>query len=51
MAANADDYEPVCINDFEVLAKQNLPKFIFNQFAGGSSAEQTLQDNVAAYKR
>ncbi len=43
--------EPVCINDFEALAQQNLSKFAFDYFAGGCGKEQTIQDNVMAYKR
>ncbi|XP_072043293.1 2-Hydroxyacid oxidase 1-like [Amphiura filiformis] len=42
---------PVCVKDFEDFAQRNLPKYVYNYFAGGSSDEQTLQDNVKAYRR
>ncbi len=52
MAANgAIIQEPACINDIEALAQQNLSRFAFDYFAGGSSMEQTIQDNVMTYKR
>ena len=39
------------VGDYERIAKENLDPGAYGYFAGGSGDEQTLQDNVAAYRR
>ena len=47
----SDSVEPVCLNDFEELARQVLPKVFFAFFADGADEEVTLNENKAAFKR
>ena len=41
----------VCVKDFEIQASRNLSNPTYEYFAGGSAEEQTLQDNILAYRR
>ncbi|CAH3122285.1 unnamed protein product [Porites lobata] len=43
--------EPVCLEDFESYARQNLPNHAFEFFAGGANEETTIRENVEAFKR
>ncbi|XP_038681878.1 peroxisomal (S)-2-hydroxy-acid oxidase GLO4-like [Tripterygium wilfordii] len=43
--------EPVNVNDFQVLAKQVLPKMYYDFFAGGAEDEHTLRENIEAFHR
>ena len=40
---------PVCINDFQRLAKQNLSDTVYNYFSCGSLNDVTLKDNLKAF--
>eukprot|EP01065_Artemidia_motanka_P041738 TRINITY_DN5442_c0_g1_i2.p1 TRINITY_DN5442_c0_g1~~TRINITY_DN5442_c0_g1_i2.p1 ORF type:complete len:280 (+),score=59.42 TRINITY_DN5442_c0_g1_i2:61-840(+) len=44
-------FEPVKLADFEELAKERLPRAVFDYFKGGANDEITLRDNQAAYGR
>jgi hypothetical protein len=43
--------EPICINDFEVFAKELLPKGAFSYYALAANDTQTLGESIAAFKR
>ncbi len=43
--------QPCNIADYERIAKERLDPGAYGYFAGGSGDEQTLHDNVAAYRR
>jgi isopentenyl diphosphate isomerase/L-lactate dehydrogenase-like FMN-dependent dehydrogenase len=43
--------EPCNVADYERIAKESLDPGAYWYFAGGSGDEQTLHDNVAAYRR
>ena len=43
--------EPVCVNDFEKLAKTKLTKPVWDYFRSGATDEQTLEDNCLAFRR
>lgn len=43
--------KPVCIQDFEKIAKNKLSKTAFDYYVSGSNEEQTLNDNCNAFKR
>jgi isopentenyl diphosphate isomerase/L-lactate dehydrogenase-like FMN-dependent dehydrogenase len=43
--------EPCNIADYERIARETLDPGAYGYFAGGSGDEQTLRDNVAAYRR
>jgi len=43
--------EPVCVMDFEPLAKAKLDKLAYDYLAGGSEDEVSLRDNRAAFER
>ncbi|KAJ4755329.1 Peroxisomal (S)-2-hydroxy-acid oxidase [Rhynchospora pubera] len=43
--------EPVNIREYEEIAKQVLPKMIFDFYNGGAGDEYTLRENREAYKR
>ena len=43
--------DPVCLADFENYAREHLPKHAFDFFAGGANEENTLRENVEAFKR
>ncbi len=51
--ASVDDplLEPVCVMDFEPLAKAKLDKLAYDYLAGGSEDEVSLRDNRAAFDR
>lgn len=40
-----------CLDDFESYAKRHLPKYAFDYYSSGANLEQTVKDNVAAYRR
>lgn len=42
---------PADFDDFRALARRRLPSFLFGFIDGGSAAESTLRDNVAAWTR
>lgn len=42
---------PADFDDFRALARRRLPSFLFGYIDGGSAAESTLRDNVAAWTR
>ena len=37
--------------DFEEYARKHLPKMAFDYYAGGADEQQTLKENVLAFKR
>ncbi|KAJ8045515.1 Hydroxyacid oxidase 1 [Holothuria leucospilota] len=41
----------VCLRDLEVFAKRHQTKWVRDFYAGGANSEQTLSDNVDAFKR
>lgn len=43
--------EPVNVNEFSALARNVLPKMIYDFYAGGAEDEWTLRENVAAFQR
>ncbi|XP_065866991.1 peroxisomal (S)-2-hydroxyacid oxidase GLO4-like isoform X2 [Euphorbia lathyris] len=43
--------EAVNVNDFQVLAKQVLPKMYYDFYTGGAEDEHTLKENVEAFRR
>nr|CAB3251778.1 hydroxyacid oxidase 1-like [Phallusia mammillata] len=43
--------KPVCIQDFEQLAKESLTKNAWDYYSSGATDEQTLHDNCMAFKR
>lgn len=43
--------EVVNVNEFQLLAKQALPKMYYDFFAGGAEDEHTLKENVEAFRR
>ena len=43
--------ELVCVADFEKKAKQLIPKMALDYYCGGADDEQTLRDNMEAFKR
>lgn len=43
--------EPVCISDFETLAKERLPKAVFSYYASAANDKQTLFESTEAFKR
>lgn len=43
--------KPVCVSDFEHQAKKNLPKAVFDYYFSGADQQESLADNVAAFKR
>ncbi|XP_028395423.1 hydroxyacid oxidase 1-like [Dendronephthya gigantea] len=43
--------EPICISDFEMLAKERLPKAVFDYYASAANDKQTLFKSTAAFKR
>uniref|UniRef100_A0A915J8F1 FMN hydroxy acid dehydrogenase domain-containing protein n=1 Tax=Romanomermis culicivorax TaxID=13658 RepID=A0A915J8F1_ROMCU len=42
---------PICIDDFEIIAKSKLPKFAYDYYRSGADDEITLDSNVDAYKK
>ena len=49
MTARSDSL--ACVKDFETEACHNLPESVYEFCASGVGDEQTLLDNVLAYKR
>ena len=47
----ADSADPVCLADFENCARGHLPKYAFDFLAGGANDENTIRENVEAFKR
>lgn len=45
------DLNPVSVSDYRELARKRLPTQLFDYIDGGSYAEATLDDNVAAFRR
>ena len=43
--------EPVCIDDIAAIATQKLDRNAYNYYVSGADEEQTLKDNVEAFKR
>lgn len=43
--------EPVCLDDFEVLAKRTLSESVFGYFVSGADGEQTVELNKSAYSK
>ncbi|KAB5562156.1 hypothetical protein PHYPO_G00014770 [Pangasianodon hypophthalmus] len=43
--------KPVCVSDFEHQAKRILPKAVFDYYFSGADQQESLADNVAAFKR
>ena len=41
----------VCVEDFEQQAQLKLDRNAWNYYSSGANQEQTLRDNVDAYKR
>lgn len=41
--------DPVCIEDYESIARARLPKAVFDYFAGGAGDERTLRANRTGY--
>ncbi|XP_033501737.1 2-Hydroxyacid oxidase 1 [Epinephelus lanceolatus] len=41
----------VCVEDFEKEAKKVLPKAVYDYYCSGADEQNTLADNVAAFKR
>ena len=37
---------PICVDDYRMLARRRLPKFLFEYIDGGSYGENTLRANV-----
>ncbi|KAJ1930667.1 hypothetical protein IWQ60_000064 [Tieghemiomyces parasiticus] len=48
MAPNAMA-KPTCVNDYEPLAKDRLPKMVWDYYAAGANDMLTLQDNTRAF--
>ena len=42
---------PICVKDFEILAKKSLPKNAYDYYSSGADEENTLKENVDAFKR
>ena len=42
---------PVSVDDYRALARNRLPRFLFDYLDGGAGAEQTLAANAAAWAR
>ena len=43
--------EPVCLKDFESYAREYLPFYAFEFFAGGANEETTIRENLEVFKR
>lgn len=43
--------EPVCLSDFELIAKQKLPKGTYDFFKSGADEEITSRRNEQAFKK
>ncbi|KAJ8044906.1 Hydroxyacid oxidase 1 [Holothuria leucospilota] len=40
-----------CLDDFEDYARRHLPKIVYDYYSSGANLEQTVKDNVAAFRR
>lgn len=49
MMANPKTF--VCVNDFEQEAFKRLPKLALDYYRSGADEEQTLKDNITAFRR
>src|SRR5215467_6987304 len=47
----AVDAEPVCLSDYEALARERAPKMAFEYISGGAADEITLRWNRESYDR
>ena len=43
--------EPICVEDYEILARECLPKGAYSYYALGANDLQTLEESTAALKR
>lgn len=43
--------KPVCLRDFEQRAKLLLSKAVFDYYFSGADEQESLADNVAAFRR
>ncbi|XP_050232305.1 peroxisomal (S)-2-hydroxyacid oxidase GLO4-like [Mercurialis annua] len=43
--------EPVNVNEFQILAKQILPKMYYDFYSGGAEDQHTLRENIEAFQR
>ena len=43
--------EPICIADFEKIAKTKLTQNAWNYYSSGADDEQTLSENCTAFNR
>ncbi|XP_050232294.1 peroxisomal (S)-2-hydroxyacid oxidase GLO4-like isoform X1 [Mercurialis annua] len=43
--------DPVNVNEFQILAKQILPKMYYDFYSGGAEDQHTLKENVEAFQR
>ena len=44
-------HDVVCLADFEAFARQHLPKYAYEFYSAGANEQQTLRENVDAFKR
>lgn len=44
-------HEPVCVNDFEIIAKERLPKMAFDYYMTAANDEQTYRESTMAFQR
>ena len=47
----SNNSNPVCIKDLEEFAKKTLPRNAYDYYSSGADDQQTLQENINAYKR
>lgn len=47
----ATKFQPVCVADFEKYAHEILPRNALDYYRSGANNEETLQDNVKAFRR
>lgn len=43
--------QPVCLGDFDGIARRRLAKNAFDYYQSGANDEQSLRDNVDAFQR
>ncbi|KAJ1967204.1 hypothetical protein H4R34_006416, partial [Dimargaris verticillata] len=43
--------KPVCVNDYEEIARHTLPRNAWDYYASGADSMQTLADNTAAFSK
>ncbi|KAK4525014.1 hypothetical protein GAYE_SCF07G2918 [Galdieria yellowstonensis] len=44
-------FEPVNVYEYEILAKQKLPKMAYDYYASGADDQYTLEDNILAFRK